>query len=385
MGAGSLRFLLAVGAAAIGTMAAASSEAQTRACQPPQAMREGWNASFVAGCYDRNGKVAGGSQVMHLVPHKGALFAASGYWMDRRNVWYGGKDPNTGWAQVLRLSGASEPWAVDLELGPQYLRTELLKSITFRVDGNGRPLAVPETLLIASTYGGNGSPGIGMFVRNDERRSWTTSKVIKGDTGRRGEDNSVRAAAVYRDRVTGLESIFLAVGVLGIYTGRYDPSQPGKIAWASAPEPGTATGTRILSIVEANDSPFFSEGTRVFRRIDGPVPRYVAIADLSGEAPPDTERAVFQSIGGIRGLSAGPGQAIARLRLAPEQEIVDGLRRASRSAARRLVCPRAGSLSRGADQQVSRRRPGLVCSGRLQQFHTAARSKVQRARAHHRT
>jgi poly(A) polymerase len=317
MTAGSLRFLL--GALVLGTLAAAigtsstnSPLAQTRACQPSRAVSEGWSASFVAGCLDRKGKVAGGSQIMHLVPHKGVLFAASGYWMDKRNVWYGGKDPAAGWAQVLRLPGPGEPWEVDLNLGPQHLRPELLKSLTFRLDGNGRPLPVPDTLLIASTYVGSGNHGVSFFVRNDERGAWTTSKVINGDTGQRGENNSVRAAAVYRDRVTGLESIFLSVGILGIYAGRYDPSRPGKISWASAPEPGTTTGTRILSIVEANDSLFFSEGTRIFRRIDGPSPRYVEIANLSAEASSGTDRALFQTIGGIRGLSAIDGPVPGR-------------------------------------------------------------------------
>jgi len=312
MAAGIRRFLLGVGTAALGAIAAQSSDAQTRACPPAQTMREGWNASFVAGCFDHNGRFAGGSQVMHLVPHKGVLYAASGYWKDRRNVWYGGKDPSIGWGQVLRLSGPDAPWTVDFELGPQHLRTELLKSITFTLDGSGRPLPSPDTLLVAATYGGNGSPGVSFFVRNDERGTWTTSKVINGDTGRRGEDNSVRAAAVHRDRITGLESVFLGVGILGIYTGRYDPSRPGKISWASAPEPGTATGTRILSIIETNDGLFFSEGTKVFRRIDGPAPRWLEIADLSGEASPDTDRALFQSIGGIRGLSAIDGPVPGR-------------------------------------------------------------------------
>jgi poly(A) polymerase len=308
----SLRLLLGVGAAASAIFVATASGAQTRACQPPQDMGEGWSASFVAGCVDRNGRFAGGSQVMHLVPHKGVLYAASGYWKDSRNVWYGGKDPSIGWGQVLRLSGPDAPWTVDFELGPQHLRTELLKSITFTLDGKGRPLPSPDTLLIAATYGGNASPGIHFFVRNDERGTWTVRNVINGDTGRRGEDNSVRAAAVHRDRITGLESVFLGVGVLGIYTGRYDPSLPGKIGWALAPEPGSVTGTRILSIVEANDSLFFSEGTKVFRRVDGPTPRWVVVADLSAEASPDTDRALFQSIGGIRGLSAIDGPVPGR-------------------------------------------------------------------------
>jgi hypothetical protein len=82
--------------------------------------------------------------------------------------------------------------------------------------------------------------------------------------------------------------------------------------WALAPEPGTATGTRILSIVEANDSLFFSDGSRIFRRIDGPSPSYVEVADLSGEMSAGTDRATFQSIGGIRGLSAIDGPVPGR-------------------------------------------------------------------------
>jgi hypothetical protein len=46
--------------------------------------------------FDRNGKFAGGSQVMHFVPHKGALFAAIGYWM--------------GWTQCLLRRQRPERW-----------------------------------------------------------------------------------------------------------------------------------------------------------------------------------------------------------------------------------------------------------------------------------
>ena len=93
MTAGSLRFLLGAGAALTGALVI------DRVAGPdpflpaaPGRARGLERTSFVAGCFDRNGKFAGGSEVMHLVPHKGALFAASGYWMDGRNVWYGGKD-----------------------------------------------------------------------------------------------------------------------------------------------------------------------------------------------------------------------------------------------------------------------------------------------------
>lgn len=270
-------------------------------------MRDGWNASFVAPCTDVKGKLAGGSQLIHLVSHKGRLYAANGYWEDKRNIWYGGKNPDIGWAQVLNLARPAAPWAVDLDLGPHHLRGELLKSVSFTRDADGHPLPTPDTVLFAATYDGSGSGGVSFFVRNDDTGGWTKSKVIGGDTGAKGENNSVRAAAVYRDRITGRESLFLSIGNLGLYTGQYDPSRPGKLKWASAPEPGTATGTRILAIVEANDSLFFSEGTKIFRRVDGPAPRYVEIADMSGEAHKDTDRATFQSIGGIRGLTAIDG------------------------------------------------------------------------------
>jgi poly(A) polymerase len=285
---------------------------QTSPCQPRQPAREGWSASFIAGCTDGNGVYAGGSQVMHLIAHKGQLYAANGYWMDRHSIWYGGKDARFGWGQVLRLTRPDQPWTVDLQLGPRHLRTELLKSVTFTLDVQGHRLAQPDTLLIAATYDGSGKFGVNAFIRDDQTGAWTRSPIVKGDTGRSGEDNSVRAAAVFRDRVTGQEHLFVSVGVVGIFTGQYDPSAPGRIVWSAKPEFGPTSGTRILSIVEANGSLFFSEGTKIFRRIDGPAPRYEPVADFSDQADPNTGRKQFSGIGGIRALSPIPGPVAGR-------------------------------------------------------------------------
>jgi hypothetical protein len=301
----SLRSLLAVLTGGALALTAVSTAAQPRPCGPPQPARDGWAVSFVAGCTDRSGRFAGGSQIIHLVPHKGGLYAANGYWMDSHNPWYGGPNSNAGWSQVLRLAGPREPWSIDLELGPRHLRAELLKSLTVTQDAAGRALPSPETLLIAAAYDGSGAGGVDLFVRDDASGTWTRSKIIAGNTGKTGEDNSVRAAAVYRDRVTGREQLFVSVGVLGLFTGQYDPARRA-FTWSSAPEVGPTT-TRTLAIVEANDSLFFSEGMRIFRRIDGPLPRWVQVADLSGDADASTSRATFQSIGGIRGLSAIAG------------------------------------------------------------------------------
>ena len=279
-------------------------------CLPPQAAEAGWSASFVASCIDRNGRFAGGSQIIHLVAHKGQLYAANGYWMDMRNPIYGRDRSPSAWSQVLRLAGADEPWTVDLELGPRHLRTELLKSVTFTQDAQGRALAAPDNLLIAATYNGAGQ-GVDVFVRDDDAGAWTRTRVIEGDTGLRGENNSVRAAAVYRDRVTGREQLLISVGIVGIFAGHYDPTVPGRLRWSATPEFRSAE-TRILAMTEANDSLFVSDGKKVYRRIDGAAPTYRVIADMSDEADPNTDRATFQSIGGIRGLSAIDGPVAGR-------------------------------------------------------------------------
>ena len=276
--------------------------AQTPACGPPHIARAGWTASFGAGCIDSNGHYAGGSQILHLVAHKGQLYAASGYWKDHHNVRYGGTNPDTGWGQILRLSAPEAPWLVDLELGPRHLRPELLASITFTQGADGQALPVPETLLIAAAYDGDGRGGVHVFVRDDSKSTWMRTDVLAGDTGRRGEDTSVRAARVYRDRVTGREHLFLSVGIVGLFRAEYDPTRPGRLAWSATPE-YVPSGTRILGLAEANGALFVSDGSRIAQRVDGTKPRYEIIADLTEEMDTATDRKQFSAIGGIRGLT----------------------------------------------------------------------------------
>jgi hypothetical protein len=106
------RFLMLVLAVACAAQAGNSAD---------PAVEPGWDQSFKAGATDQNGHYMGGGTIMHLVGHNGHLFAADSYWCDSRNIWYGGANPNTGWAQILRLDHPGGPWVVDLELGPQHL------------------------------------------------------------------------------------------------------------------------------------------------------------------------------------------------------------------------------------------------------------------------
>jgi hypothetical protein len=282
--------------------------AQPAACGPPRPAPANWTVSFAAGCLDSNGHYVGGSQVMHLVAHKGQLYAATGYWMDSHNFRYGGQNPETGWAQILRLSAPDVPWTVDLELGPRHLRPELLASVTFTQDADGRALSTPDTLLIAAAFDAGGRGGVHVFVRDDRKNTWTRTDVVAGDTGRTDEDNSVRTARVYRDRVTGREHLFLSVGIVGLFRAEYDPDRPGRLRWSTTPE-FVPSGTRILGLAEANGSLFVSDGSQIFRRVDGPTPRYEMVADLTGAIDTATDRMQFSAIGGIRGLTEIPALA----------------------------------------------------------------------------
>jgi hypothetical protein len=267
------------------------------------AVAPGWNQCFKAGSTDPNGHYMGGGTIMHLVAHQGRLYAADSYWCDSRNVWYGGSDRTTGWAQILRLDRPGGPWVVDLELGPQHLRPEILKEITFHTDGTGKPLPKPVTLLLASTS--NPSPHkveVSLFTRDDATGNWTRSTITSGPKPAEFDDSySVRAMCLHRDKVTGVDRLFLTIGTLGIFSGVYDESAPGKITWSPTSESGPVE-LRPLATIEANGDLFFSAGRKIYRRNDGAAPSYRIVEDMSDLYP-----AVPSSgAGGIRGLTAIP-------------------------------------------------------------------------------
>ena len=267
----------------------------------------GWERSYQAGVTDRNGQYMGGSETMHIVSHKGRLFAGIGYWEDSRNIWYGGKDPAAGWAQVLRLDKPGGQWQVDLEMRPQYLRAEILKSITFTTNGKGELLKVPANLLVASAYTPRQrTVEITFFTRDDDTGKWVTSTIYSGPKPADLEDRSVRAICVHRDKVTGIERIFISIGKLGVFSGVYDAAVAGKVRWNPHSESGPVEA-RPLAIVEAGGDLLFSAGRKIYRRNDGASPSYSVVRDMSDLYPDAASEATFQPCGGIRGLSVIPG------------------------------------------------------------------------------
>ena len=89
---------------------------------------------------------------MHLVSHKGKLYAANGYWVDAK--WVIPPDGQKQSAQVLRLDKPGDQWQVDLDMGKandfdlQFMKGNILSSVTFARDADGNPLDNPRNLLV---------------------------------------------------------------------------------------------------------------------------------------------------------------------------------------------------------------------------------------------
>jgi len=260
---------------------------------------QSWSKSFTAGDYDSDNKFLGGSEVLQLVNHKSMLFASVGYWEDENNIWYGGFNINVGWGQINRLDNPSAIWQEDLFMGANHLRPEILKQIIFTKDQFGNLLTSPDTVLIAAGYSPNYITNIvtvSSFARNDLNGTWGKSEIVQGGFPA-GENYSIRDIEMYVDQQTGLEYVFATVGTQGIYKGKYNPANPGKIDWISTAEFGPLS-IRSLGIEIANGALHFSSGSKLYRRIDGVSPSYVIEHDFS-----DLGATINSAVGGIRGLT----------------------------------------------------------------------------------
>lgn len=268
---------------------------------PSTADENGWHLSFAPGARDTRGRLAGGTEIINLVAHNGRLYAGNGYWMD--TVGY----RNVPWAQVLVLDEPNGQWQVDLELKRVHMRTTVLKSLTFRTDGQGQPLDPPVTRLIAgSDHNANGrlkgERKTHLWIRNDTTDRWVKTILESSRYGRR----SIRALTVHRDQVTGVDRIFAAAGALGIYSGVYDRRVRGEIRWDPEPELGPVT-VRPMSLAEVNGQLYASVGAKIYRREDGRAPRWTVVyRDNTPE---------HWHLGGIRALTPiphpdGEGKAI---------------------------------------------------------------------------
>ncbi|MCX7012949.1 MAG: hypothetical protein NTW86_10400 [Candidatus Sumerlaeota bacterium] len=220
----------------------------------------GFHLSYRAGAPDAAGKHLGGTEIIHLAAHGGKLYAATGMWMDEP-----GADPKPG-PQVLSLDQPGDAWRLDHEFSLATLRITALASVSFATDGAGRPLERPVSLLLAAPTGRVAEATV--HARDDASGAWMATS-LSAQVG----PVEVRSLFVHRDRATGVDRILAGCSPAGIVSGVYDPSAPGRIRWEKEAE-YRQEKKRVMSIAECDGVVHAAIADSLYRRIDGPAPRW---------------------------------------------------------------------------------------------------------------
>jgi poly(A) polymerase len=215
---------------------------------------------FQAGTRDRNGCMMGGTEVLHLVPHCGRLFASLSYKLNA----FTSEDPQTA-AQIIVLDHASGDWHVVHTFERAHWRATL-ESVTFTSDGHGRTLERPVSLLLAAPSDSRGMVYVDCL--DDDSGTWTRTHLGNGSSVA-----STRSFFVYRDKITGVERIFAGTAPTGIFSGTYDAEAPGKIRWEARAEMADYQ-RRPMSFAECNGQLYVTIKPDLYRRIDGEIPEW---------------------------------------------------------------------------------------------------------------
>lgn len=215
---------------------------------------------FQAGQHDADGHLLGGTEVLHLVPHRGRLFASLSYKLND----YRPDDPQNG-AQITVLDRDGGEWRQVHAFERAHWRATL-DSVTFTRDGDGRALDAPVSVLLAAPSDSRGLVYVDSF--DDEHGTWTRTHLGSGPGVA-----STRNFRVHRDRMTGQERVFAGTAPTGIFSGIFDPDVPGRIRWDADAELSGYT-RRPMSFTECNGELYVSIKPDIYRRIDGPAPRW---------------------------------------------------------------------------------------------------------------
>lgn len=258
---------------------------------------DGFRLSFLAGGHDENGHFLGGVEVDSMAAFDGKVFAGLSY---RRNTQEDSHDPAPPGAPVLVLERPDARWKQDFlvpadDAGPAP-RIVMLKTVRFVTDASGTPLPDPAEFLAA--VGGNGE----LYLRSPgDDPEWVATglvDVVTANLDRPGARADARSVVSHTDTVTGVSHLFVGAYSSGrrgsgggLYRATYDPSLPGKLAWAATPEfPFTASRQqpwRVMGLTSAGGAVYASIGNVLVRREDGPVPSWTEV--FRDELPTTTD------------------------------------------------------------------------------------------------
>jgi hypothetical protein len=258
----------------------AATEAALAADVSPLA-RLSFEPSMQAGFSDAQGNYVAGTEVMHLVPYRGRLYAGTSLWME--------KDPDIAKAcQVLVLDSPRGRWRVEHQFTKANLRLGSLKAVTFRTDGKGNRVP-PMPMLLAAPDVARGP--VAIFVRDEETGRWLPSVL-----GSAAKYTTTRAVGFHRDSVTGVDHVLAGTDTLGILAGTYDAAAPAHIRWAGVSEMKTPEGERVMGFCDCNGAAYCATSRHIYRRRDSRSPSWQEVYFCPEETKPC----------GIRGLTAVP-------------------------------------------------------------------------------
>lgn len=207
--------------------------------------RLAFSSSWSPGSRDTNGILMGGTEVMHLVPHAGRLFAGVGAVGD---FPYPSNSIPPTWtgAQVLVKDAPGAGWRADAVYG-DHVRVDALAEVTFTTTGTGVAIDPPLNVLLMGLLdiGSVGSRLASVRARDDRTGEWLHSEVTTASTAA-----STLCFGSHVDRVTGIHHVFAGLSDGEIFRGSFNSRSAGYLDWAKPSElsdVGPVTG-----FVEAN-------------------------------------------------------------------------------------------------------------------------------------
>jgi hypothetical protein len=238
--------------------------------------------SLHAGTQDGDGKPMLGTEIMHLVPHQGRLYAGNSLWMEN--------DPQTTKAcQILVLDSPNGTWKVDHQFTRRNLRLAALRSFTFTTDGNGMAIRPVPMLLAAPDATAHGT--VQIFSRDDTSGTWVPMNFAEAS-----KYSTTRALGLHRDKTTGVDRVFAGNDQLGVLSGVYDSHAAGRIRWELTAELDVPAGHRVMGFCNCDGVFFCATTCNIFMRTDGHSPSWKRVYSRPEEIAPV----------GIRGLTAVP-------------------------------------------------------------------------------
>ncbi|MBC7922470.1 MAG: T9SS type A sorting domain-containing protein [Ferruginibacter sp.] len=257
-----------------------------------------WSKSFSAGQYAA-GQYLGGTEIMHLVAHKGKLYAGNSYWLETNKSL-----PVSG-CQILSLASPTAQWKEEIEF-PGSLRLNSLKQFVFTRDHQGNALARPDTVLLANP--GNEDGRLIVYLRDDTKNTWLKDSITTYTYP--GADVSVRSSGLHYDAKANRQYIFLGMKTTGVLRGVYKPGLETKIEWTTTPELSVGQDFRVMGFTELNGVLYCGTSengvARIYRRNDSATSPDWTLVWMDDQGSKN---------GDIRGLSAvknpnGAGQVL---------------------------------------------------------------------------